>query len=280
MKIIGADQRMKEARGVKALVIGPAGVGKTSLLRTLDPKKTLFIDLEAGDLSVQDVEVDTLRPETWPDCRNIACYLSGPNNALPPTACYSKAHYDEIAPAFGEMSLDKYETYFIDSITVAGRLCFRWAEQQPECVTDRGKKDTRAAYGLMGREMVSWLNQLQFSRGKNVIFVGILEKHTDDFNRVSWELQVEGSKTCKELPGIVDQIITMQHVDFDGQTHRAFVCQQPNPHGYPAKDRAGRLEMYEEPHLGKLLAKLTGKGERKTLTHSIPDQTASNPKAA
>src|SRR5690606_16699728 len=104
--------------------------------------------------------------------------------------------------------------------------------------------------------------------------VGILEKVVDEFNTTHWELQVEGSKTGKELPGIVDQIATMQFVDFgDGRQVRALVCQQPNPHGFPAKDRAGRLDLYEEPHLGRWLAKLTGKGERKTLDHTIPQPT-------
>jgi polynucleotide 5'-kinase involved in rRNA processing len=49
LKIISADERMSQDKGVKALIVGPAGVGKTTLLRTLDPKSTLFVDLEAGD---------------------------------------------------------------------------------------------------------------------------------------------------------------------------------------------------------------------------------------
>lgn len=274
MKIISADERMKENRGVKALIVGPAGVGKTTLLRTVDQASTLFVDLEAGDLAVQDLEVDTLRPLTWEDCRNVACFLSGPNPALPATAVYSQAHFDAIKDEFSDAKLDKYETYFIDSITVAGRLCFKWCEQQPEAFTDRGKKDVRAVYGLMGREMISWLTTLQHTRGKNVIFVGILENLKDEFNVSSWQLQIEGGKTGKELPGIVDQIATMQFVDFgDGNPVRALVCTQPNPFGYPAKDRSGRLEQIEEPHLGKWLSKLTGKGARRAVDHTIPQST-------
>jgi hypothetical protein len=125
----------------------------------------------------------------------------------------------------------------------------------------------------MGREMIGWLTHLQHTRGKNVIFVGILENLKDEFNVTSWQLQIEGGKTGKELPGIVDQIITLQFVDFgDGQPTRAFVCTQPNQWGYPAKDRSGRLEPIEEPHLGKLLHKLVSKQARKPMVHSLPAQ--------
>jgi hypothetical protein len=62
MKIITADERLREKSGVKMLIVGPAKIGKTSQLRTLDARRTLFIDLEAGDLAVRDWPVATLRP--------------------------------------------------------------------------------------------------------------------------------------------------------------------------------------------------------------------------
>jgi AAA domain len=266
MKIISADDRLAERRGVKALIVGPTGVGKTSLLRTLDPTCTLFVDVEAGDLAVQDVPVDTVRLHDWTTARDIACRIGGPNPSFPPTACYSQAHYEAIGGALDK--LDKYQTLFVDSITAISRLSFRWAEQQPEAFSDRsGKKDVRGAYGLHAREMINWLHQLQHARRKNVIFVAILEKVTDEFSRSEFQIQMEGAKTGRELPGIVDQIITMQFVNFgDGEPVRAFVCTSPNPWGYPAKDRAGRLDQIEQPHLGKLIAKLVSPCEREPLT--------------
>ena len=75
MKIISADQRLAEKRGAKILIVGPTGVGKTSLLRTLDPARTLFVDIEAGDLSVLDVPVPTIRIETGPP-RAISLFAS------------------------------------------------------------------------------------------------------------------------------------------------------------------------------------------------------------
>ncbi|NBX04486.1 MAG: hypothetical protein EBR02_10605, partial [Alphaproteobacteria bacterium] len=74
LSIISADERMSARRGVKALILGQPGVGKTSLLRTIDAASTLFIDLEAGDLAVQDLPVDQLRPQTWTECRDLACF--------------------------------------------------------------------------------------------------------------------------------------------------------------------------------------------------------------
>jgi hypothetical protein len=271
MKIINADQRLAERRGVKALVAGPTGVGKTSQLRTLDSAHTLFIDIEAGDLSVQDVPVDAIRIDDWPAARDLACRIGGPNPSFPPTACYSEAHYQALGGALD--NLERYDTIFVDSITAVSRLSFRWAEQQPEAFSERtGKKDTRGAYGLHGREMINWLQHLQHARGKNVIFVAILEKVADEFNVATWQPQMEGSRTGRELPGIVDQIITMQWVDFgDGTPVRAFVCTSPNPWGYPAKDRAGRLEQIEQPHLGKLISKLIGPGRRNPFLAS-PEQ--------
>jgi hypothetical protein len=262
MTIITADERLAERRGVKALIVGPSGVGKTSLLRTIDPARALFIDIEAGDLSVQELRIDTIRVDDWSTARDLAVRIGGPNPSFPPTACYSQAHYEGVGGALE--NLERYDLLFVDSLTAVSRLSHRHAEQQPEAISERtGRKDTRAGYGLHGREMVNWLNQLQHARDKHVIFVGILEKTTDEFNRSEWVLQAEGQKVGRELPGIIDELITMQWIDFGDGLVRAFVCASPNPWGYPAKDRAGRLDQIEEPHLGRLITKLTLPGERK-----------------
>jgi hypothetical protein len=174
--------------------------------------------------------------------------------------CYSQAHYDALGGALP--GLDEIDVVFVDSITAASRLSLRWAEQQPEAFSERsGKKDIRGAYGLHAREMLLWLHHLQHARAKHVVFVGILERVVDELNVATWQLQSEGSKTSRELPAIVDEIITYQFLDFgDGNPPtRGFVCTAPNAWGYPAKDRSGRLEQFEQPDLGKLLSKLTSK---------------------
>ena len=262
LKIISAEERLAEKRGHKIVIAGKSGVGKISLVRTLNTDTTLFMDLEAGDAAIEGVKVDVLRPKTWQDCRDFACFLGGSNEALNDDAPYSKAHYQYVCSIYGDpdQTLAKYDTIFVDSITVAGRLCFSHCQNQPESRSDRsGKLDTRAVYGMQGREMMAWLTHLQHIRDKNVIFVGILDERTDDYGRNEYSLQIEGSKTGRELPGIVDEVLTMTTLTSDeGNQFRAFVCQTLNKWNYPAKDRSGRLDLIEEPHLGKLLEKMSG----------------------
>jgi hypothetical protein len=261
LRIITADERLAEQRMLKLAIFGGSGQGKTSLLWTLPASTTLFMDLEAGDLAIEGWAGDTIRPRTWQECRDFAAFIGGPNPALRDDQPYSQTHYDTVCRQFGDPALlYRYESVFVDSITVAGRLCFQWCRGQPEAHSDKtGKPDIRGAYGLHGREMIAWLTHLQHTRGKNIIFVGILDEKLDDFNRKVFVPQIDGSKTGLELPGIVDEVLTLVAIkDESGQLRRALICQTLNPWGYPAKDRSGRLDVVEEPHLGRLFEKIRG----------------------
>lgn len=282
LPIISADQRLAEPRGVKGTIFGKSGIGKTSLLWTLDPATTLFIDLEAGDLAIEGWSGDSVRPRTWAECRDFAVFIGGPNPALRDDQVYSEAHFAAVCERFGDpASLDRYHTVFIDSITVAGRLCFQWCKGQPEAFSEKtGKPDVRGAYGLHGREMIAWLTHLQHTRAKNVWFVGILDEKLDDFNRRIFQPQIDGSKTGLELPGIVDEVLTMAEIkDESGTPYRAFVCQTINSWNFPAKDRSGRLDLIEEPHLGRLMAKIRGpvKPASERLAYRSPSPAAPTP---
>lgn len=278
MKIITPTERLIEPKGVKALIIGPSGVGKTSLLRTIALSSTLFVDLEAGHLAVQDLQVDTLQLRTWPECRDLAVVLAGANPAVPADKVYSAEHYAAVRGQFGdpERLSSSYKTFFVDSITAIGRLCFGWCCQQPEAFSDRGKRDLRGGYGLHAREMLAWLLHLQQARAANVVLVGILETVTDEFNRTETRLQLEGARTWRELPGIVDQVVSYQWIDFgDGVLTRSFICTAPNPWRFPAKDRSGRLDQLEPPDLGQLISKLTEPRSAASISTPLADQKAS-----
>lgn len=261
LQIITADERLKERRGIKGVLTGTSGIGKTSQLWTLNPDKTLFLNLEAGELAVQGWPGDEIRIRDWDRARDLACWIGGPNPAMRDDQSYSRADYARVCNSFGPPNiLEKYDTIFVDSITVASRLCLQWAKGQPQAMSDRsGKADMRGAYGLLGQEMIGWLTHLQHTPDKNVWLVGLLDKRLDDFNRPFFSLQIEGSKTGLELPGIVDEIVTLADIrPAEGAPYRAFVCTTLNEFGFPAKDRSGRLTTIEPAHLGRLMDKIRG----------------------
>jgi hypothetical protein len=83
-----------------------------------------------------------------------------------------------------------------------------------------------------------------------------------------------------ELPGIVDEVITLAEVKADdGSSYRTFVCHTLNQWGYPAKDRSGRLDAIEEPNLGRLMQKIAGPARPATerLDFARPPVAADDP---
>jgi hypothetical protein len=238
--------------------MGPPGVGKTSLVRHLDPDSTLFIDVEAGTLSIADVGINMMRPQSWVECRDLAVRVAGVDSAAASHAPYSAQHLEMVGGPLA--NIDRYKTIFIDSITAVSRLSLRWAETQPEAVSEKsGKKDVRGAYGLHARELLQWLQHWQHAHSMNVILIAVLELRVDEFGQREWRPQIEGAKTAREVGAIVDEVLTMQWIDFgNGKPVRAFVCTQPNQWNYPSKDRSGKLDQFEEPHLARLITKLNG----------------------
>lgn len=263
-KIVSADERLAKPRRVKACIFGPSGVGKTSLLRTLQNTPALLVDLEAGDLAVADWRGDSIPVRTWQEMVDLACLIGGPDYSKPDHEPFSAGHFAHVESVLGkrEELLAAYELIFVDSVTVLSRLCMAWAERHPENNVQKGDKvvrDTRGAYGLMGREVLKLLTHLQHTPDKHVVLVGILEAKTDDFNRVTWEPQMEGSKIARELPGIVDLVLTMAKETQDGAEARVFYTAQGNPKGYPAKDRSGKLAPIEAANLQAILNKIEGR---------------------
>jgi hypothetical protein len=254
--IITPEQRLSESHGVRALIVGPYAVGKTSLARHLTPSATLFVDVENGALAIADLPISHMRPQTWPEIRDLIVRIAGPNRSFQPQEPYSQAHFDQCGGYLP--NIERFRTVILDTVTAAARLSYRHAAAQPECITERGRFDQRSAYGLHAREMLLALHHLQGAQGLNIILIGALETVTDDYGRVEHKLQAEGQRVPREIQGIVDLVVTMQWLDFnDGKpAQRAFVCTSPNPWRYPAKDRSGHLEMIEPPNLGALIEKV------------------------
>jgi hypothetical protein len=121
-KIITADERLARPSKINIALFGPSGVGKTFQARTLDPEKTLFVDLEAGTLALQDWRGDVLDVramavslglDPWLLCRAIACVLCGFDPA-DHSGAYSKAAWEQYTKAIPPEMFAKYDAVYID----------------------------------------------------------------------------------------------------------------------------------------------------------------------
>ena len=201
--IITFEQRLNERRGARVLIVGPFGIGKTSLVRHLDPATTHFMDIENGALAIEDVPVPHMRPQTWPEIRDLIVRIAGPNRSFQPHEPYSQAHFDMCGGYLPE--IERLQTVVLDTVTAGTRLCFRWATAQPENFSERtGRSDQRAAYGHYAREFLLALHHLQSARKLNVVLIGALESVTDEYGRLEHRLQAEGQRVPREIAGIVD----------------------------------------------------------------------------
>src|SRR3546814_11685414 len=103
LRIITAEERLSRKPKINVALFGPSGVGKTFQAQTLDPETTLFMDLEAGTLSLQNWRGDVIdvRKEAaalgvhpWEFARAMPCLLCGPDPAASPESPYRQAGYD------------------------------------------------------------------------------------------------------------------------------------------------------------------------------------------
>jgi hypothetical protein len=282
-RIITADERLSAAENKTSLAIfGPPGVGKTTLVKSLPAEETVCLDLEAGMKSVQDWRGDSIPVRSFNDFRDLAVLIGGHDPAQHPKSWYGAEYHAWLQQQYLGTGIEDFlarkRIVFVDSITDLTRQAMAYARQQPEAFSERtGKPDVRGAYGLLGREVIQALKHLQHARGKTVIFVGVLEKVTDEFGATTWQPQMEGTKAGRELPGIVDQVVSMHLFGRDAKgewtldetsAERRLVCRSGNPWGLPAKDRSGRLDVTEAPDLGALIAKIDGRAPAQSATPS------------
>ncbi len=212
------------ANGVKVLVYGQAGAGKTSLVKTLP--KPIVLSAEGGLLSIQDADLPFIEITSMDDLREAYTWLTQSDEAK------------------------GFESVALDSISEIAEVVLN-AEK-------KATKDPRQAYGAMQEQMADIIRAFRDLPGRHVYMSAKLEKTQDEMGRVLYAPSMPGNKTGQALPYFFDEVLALRvEKDGEGVTQRALMCDSDGL--WLATDRSGKLEAWEAPDLGAIIAKMGGK---------------------
>lgn len=211
--------------GVKILCYGQSGAGKTSLIPTLP--SPVVLSAEGGLLSIAGADVPYIEISDMSSLREAWSWL---------------AESDE-AKAFQSVALD--------SISEIAEVVLNTEK--------KNTKDPRQAYGAMQEQMADIIRAFRDLPGRHVYMSAKLEKTQDEMARILYSPSMPGNKTGQQLPYFFDEVLALRvERDADGNTQRALMCDGDGI--WLAKDRSGRLEMWEAPDLGAIIRKIEGGG--------------------
>lgn len=211
------------ANGVKLLIYGQAGAGKTTLIKTLP--SPIVLSAEGGLLSIKDADLPYIEISSIEVLREAYQWLTSSDEA--------KA----------------YQSVALDSISEIAEVVLN-AEK-------KAAKDPRQAYGAMQEQMADIIRSFRDLPGKHVYMSAKLEKTQDELGRVLYAPSMPGNKTGQALPYFFDEVLALRvERDAEGVTQRALMCDSDGL--WLAKDRSGKLDMWEAPDLGAIIAKIQG----------------------
>jgi len=212
------------ANGVKVLVYGQAGAGKTSLIKTLP--SPIVLSAEGGLLSIQDADLPFIDITSMTELQEAYTWLTSSDEAK------------------------SYKSVALDSISEIAEVCLN-AEK-------KATKDPRQAYGAMQEQMADIIRAFRDLPGRHVYMSAKLEKTQDEMGRVLYAPSMPGNKTGQALPYFFDEVLALRvERDAEGVTQRALMCDSDGL--WLAKDRSGKLDAWEAPDLSAVFAKIGGK---------------------
>lgn len=214
-----------ESHGVKVLVYGQAGSGKTTLIKTLP--KPVVLSAESGLLSLVDEDIPYIEIKSLEDLREAYVWLTTDPAGL------------------------AFESVALDSLSEIAEVCLA-AEKKVA-------KDPRQAYGEMQEQMSALIRAFRDIPGRNVYFSAKAE-NVDDNGRKLWGPMMPGVKLGQSLPYFFDLVLALRvEKDVNGNVVRALLTD--NDSIWTAKNRGGKLNLWEQPDLGAIINKIKGVAE-------------------
>lgn len=232
-------QDASQMSGVKVLVYGPAGAGKTVLMATAP--NPLLISAESGALSLRQANLER---------------LYGVGN---PHICYNMPMIEiktveDLTDAYNWVATNPqaqgFQTICMDSISEIAEVVLNNAKRQV--------KDPRQAYGELIEKMENVIRLFRDLPNKNVVISAKMEPTKDELTGVvKYGPAMPGAKLAVKLPYFFDEVFRLGIGQTpQGEKYR-FLQTQPDLQ-FEAKDRSGALAPVETPVLSAVFAKILG----------------------
>lgn len=234
------------ANRICALLVGAAGIGKTSQLRCLlgqdfqngqwiqtelAPEKVFVLSAESGLLSVRELvesgQITGFEVRSLTEFRDALQY------------CYEE-----------EFQNAGYQWLFVDSLTEIASRCVEDLQRKYP-----NKADTFKMWGDYNQIMTDIIKRFRDMPRINVVFTCLVAVDKDDVGRRYMVPDIPGSSLKTRLPSYFDEVFYLQRQEMviggDAEnpvTEDRLVFNVKEPAGL-AKDRSGKLAGQEYPHL-------------------------------
>lgn len=210
--------------GVKMLVYGPSGAGKTGLCATLPAP--VILSAESGLMRLRNHKLPAIEIRTLDELVEAYNWCSKSNEAR------------------------QFASVAMDSVSEIAEVVLAKAKATV--------KDPRQAYGEMIEKMEHIVRSFRDLPGKHVYFSAKMEPMKDETTGlVRYAPSMPGSKLGNNLPYFFDEVFRIgQNRDQQGQKFTFLQTTADNQ--YVAKDRSGALAEMEPPDLNHIINKING----------------------
>lgn len=232
IEVIDFDDALED-NGLKILVHGPAGAGKTVLAATAASGgfSTILLSAESGLLSLKKVFREN------PEFKKLIKIIK----------IKSFQDLKETREWFEEE--DQMSDFLdLDSISEIAEQILTYEKEN--------SKDPRQAYGELTNKMLEELRSFRDLPGYNVMMTCKQAREVDqDTERTRYVPMFPGRQVGPAVPYLFDEVFALRvEEDDDGDEYRTLQTNRDSQ--YEAKDRSGELEMFEPPNLAKILKKI------------------------
>lgn len=213
--------QMAQQNGVKCLMYGCAGTGKTPLIGTCP--RPVAVMTEAGALSVRN--------------QNFPCFQAFTGKEI--MEFFDWAHRSN--------ETKNYDTIAVDSLSQLAEIILKEELKQ--------NKDGRKAYGEMARAVMHIAETLFFMPKKHIYLISKLVEEKDEKGVMTKRPLFPGNKLTADLPHLFDEFWYIGKQQVPGQPQPVLAIRTKETFGIVARDRSGKLQELEQPHLGNLFNK-------------------------